>query len=164
MDNGHPHAKRKRGRPSTYTRKVADQIIQRFEAGETLREICRSHGMPPAPTVRHWVLDDVDGFAERYARARDLGIDAIVEDAIDRAKASGRDNVQVQADRLYVDTIKWYACKMAPRRYSDRQTVEHTGPAGGPVQIAAVEMTDDELAAIIAARRAPASADGSGSS
>lgn len=35
----------------------------------------------------------------------------------------------------------------------DKQVIEHTGKGGGPITVAAVDLTDDELAAIAAGRR-----------
>ena len=38
--------------------------------------------------------------------------------------------------RLVIDTIKWQAGKLAPKKYGDTARVAHTGPSGdGPVQI-----------------------------
>ena len=62
---------KKRGRPSKYTEAVAGEICTRLTGGETLREICRSSDhFPPESSVREWVVDDREGFAARYARAR----------------------------------------------------------------------------------------------
>jgi uncharacterized Zn finger protein (UPF0148 family) len=65
----------KRGRPSTYTPEVAAEICARLAAGESLLEICQSTEMPSEATVRGWAIDDVKGFASKYARARDIGLD-----------------------------------------------------------------------------------------
>ena len=40
---------------------------------------------------------------------------------------------------------------MAPDDWAER--IEHTGAGGGPITVAAVDLTDDELAAIAAGRR-----------
>lgn len=66
---------RKRGRPCTYTQEIAEQICQRLAGGESLLEICAGDAMPPESTVRGWVVDDVEGFAAKYTRARDIGLD-----------------------------------------------------------------------------------------
>lgn len=59
---------------TTYTRAIADEICQRLAAGEGLRALCREEAMPPRRTVQEWVKRDVDGFAARYAQARELGL------------------------------------------------------------------------------------------
>jgi hypothetical protein len=56
-----------RARP-VYTPELAHEICRRLAEGETLKVICREKGMPSASTVRRWVLDDVEGFADLYAR------------------------------------------------------------------------------------------------
>lgn len=37
------------------------------------------------------------------------------------------DSAAVQAARLRVDARKWIAAKLKPKRYGDRQTLEHEG-------------------------------------
>lgn len=59
---------------TAYTRAIADEICQRLAAGEGLRALCREEAMPPRRTVQDWVKRDVDGFAARYARAREAGV------------------------------------------------------------------------------------------
>src|SRR3569623_2592571 len=73
------------GRPSTYTADVARRICERLATGESLTSICKDDDMPPAPTVRLWALDDREGFAADYTRARDLGLDAMADELVDIA-------------------------------------------------------------------------------
>jgi hypothetical protein len=119
------------GRLSTFTAEIAETICRRLAEGEPLRAICRDEGMPPESTVRQWALDDVDGFAARYAHARELGIEAMAEQCIEIADDSGSDfsagddgpafNAEhVQRSKLRVDTRKWLLAKMAPKKYGDR--------------------------------------------
>ncbi len=60
------------GRPSTYSQEIADEVCRRLAGGESLRAICRDEGIPDESTVRLWALDDRDGFAAQYARAREV--------------------------------------------------------------------------------------------
>lgn len=134
------------GRPLTYTAEVGSVICKRLADGQTLRQICRDEGMPPESTVRGWVVDDVQGFAAQYARARDLGLDAVADELFEIADDGSNDrmvdeegNVTVDHDvlgrsKLRVDTRKWYLSKLAPKRYGDRTVTEHTGPNGGPIE------------------------------
>lgn len=133
------------GRPSTYSLEVAQQILERIASGEMLKDICASHGMPPAPTVRGWVIDDREGFASQYKRARELAcwemadeIKRISDDPAGDFTIDGDGKVtpnfeNVQRSRLRVDTRKWLLSKMLPRYFGDR--VEVSGPGGGPVQM-----------------------------
>jgi hypothetical protein len=129
------------GRPSTFTAELADKICAQLAAGLSLRAVCREEGMPPEVTVRRWVVDDVQGFAAQYARARDMGLDAMADELVAIAdtpqigtksvsKATGLEITEgdmVEHRRLQVDARKWYLSKLAPKRYGDKQQVEHSG-------------------------------------
>ena len=117
------------GRPRLYTPELADEICTRLSEGETLTSICAPDGMPSMGAVWHWT-HDVEGFAERYARARELQGHAAADNAIAAAKKRSGDT---QADRLEFDALRWFAGKVAPRHYGDK--VDHTlaAPDGGPV-------------------------------
>lgn len=79
----------KMGRSSDYSQEVADLICQRMATGESLRSICRDDGMPAESTVRLWAVDDREGFAAQYARARDAQMDALSEDLLDISDGDG---------------------------------------------------------------------------
>jgi len=57
-----------------YTRELDETICQRLANGEALKAICREDAMPASRTVRTWVAKDLNGFAARYAQARELGL------------------------------------------------------------------------------------------
>jgi hypothetical protein len=133
------------GRPSTFAQDIADAICLRLAEGETLRQICRDDGMPPESTVRQWVIDQAE-FAAQYAKARDLGLDAMA-DALFEIADDGTNDTTVDEDgnvftnhdviarsRLRVDTRKWYLSKLAPKRYGDKLVMQ--GDAENPVHVA----------------------------
>ena len=134
----------KRGRPSRYSQELADAICERLAEGESLRAICRDEGMPPEPTVRGWVIDDAQGFAAQYARARDIGLDVMADELLNiadtpvegvRREESEGGAKEVREDmlghrRLQVDARKWYLSKLAPKKYGERSAVELTVPGG----------------------------------
>jgi hypothetical protein len=55
------------------TAELAETVLERLMDGRTLPDVCRDDGMPAAETIRRWVLDDREGFAARYLRARQIG-------------------------------------------------------------------------------------------
>jgi hypothetical protein len=136
-------AKRK-GRPTEYTEALARRIIIRLADGEGLNKICKPISMPAESMVREWVIDDVGGFAAKYARGRDIGLDVRAERLGQTASsAQGKDGAGVQAVRLMVDTEKWYLSKLAPKRYGDRLNLD----VEAKVEIR--ELTDEQLEARI---------------
>lgn len=133
------------GRPSSFTQETADTICSRIANGESLRTICASETMPAASTVFKWLAERKD-FSEQYARARedqaDFYAEQIVEIAdeevtmIKRGKhqpgGSDEDDGEVEVafdptavarNRLRVDARKWYASKLAPKKYGEKVAI-----------------------------------------
>lgn len=149
----------KRGRPSKYTEKLAAEVCERIAAGESLREICSDAHIPSAGTVRGWVVDDREGFSERYARACEQRawlwaeelldiVDDSSNDYVARQRADGSsydefNSEAVQRSRLRADTRKWLLSRLIPRHFGDKQQHEHTGEGGGPLQISVVRYGED---------------------
>src|SRR3990167_4573913 len=130
---------------SKYRHELAERILVELSKGLSLRSACRVvHGAPDESTVRMWAKDNVADFAPQYARARDVGMDSIVDGLIELSDSANGQNAN--AIRLMVDTRKWVASKIAPKRYGDQLTL--TGADGGPIQVAAVD--DRELARRVA--------------
>ena len=135
---------KKRGRQTTYTKAKADEILDRLAGGESLSKICRSRHLPPHSTVLRWVKDDRHGFADRYARAREIQCDVMFDEldelsqkALKVAKGApgtGEAGARVQAIKLEIDTRKWILAKRFPERWAERVKNEHTGKDGGPIR------------------------------
>lgn len=109
---------------SKYTREVADKVCELIAEGQTLRKIEQMPGMPAKSTINGWALDDVDGFAGRYARAqhiRTYGMRDEIVDITDDPQLSPEDK------RVRVDTRKWVMAKTLPKEFGDRIQHEHTG-------------------------------------
>jgi len=133
------------GRKTTYSAQVADAVLARLATGETLRAICRDEGMPPESSVREWALDDREGFAARYARAREMGAYAMADemleivddgsnDWMERRKSNGEiepalNNEHVQRSRLRADKRQWLLSKILPRVFGDKLDVTTQGQA-----------------------------------
>ncbi len=142
-------------RPSIYTDDLAVRICQRLAAGDSLRSICADDEMPNASTVHAWVLTHEE-FSKQYARAREMQAEHYLDEIIEIADDSMLDkfvddNGSVRTDsevvarsRLRVDTRKWAMSKMAPRKYGDKITNEHTGKDGGPIETK--ELSDNDRA------------------
>jgi hypothetical protein len=111
------------GRPSLKAPELCDEIVQRISEGEPLRQICRDEHMPEWRTVYDWVAGDAE-FAARIARARELGFDAIAEQALDIA--DDRDD-EPASRRVRVETRLKLLAKWSPKKYGDKLEHEHKG-------------------------------------
>ena len=125
------------GRPTKYSRRVADAILLDIAVGEhSLRHACAAHGVPPG-TFSGWVVDDVDGLAERYMRARRIRAHGWADEIIEIADFKGDDFVEtdrgvafnreaVQRSSLKVDTRKWLLSKMLRDEFGEKVQVNGT--------------------------------------
>lgn len=150
------------GRPKgdTYTEAVADQICERISDGETLRAICRSPGMPAWRTVYGWLVAH-DDFSARIARAREMGYDAISQEALDIAdtplegvRTEVADDGKTKETRedmlghrkLQIETRLKLLAKWDPKRYGEK--IVHAGDPESPL-VAQLVVTGTDLAAKI---------------
>ena len=145
--------------PHAYDMSVAaDAVLDGIVEGGSLREVCGSPGLPSVTTFMRWLADERnENLRERYARARELQAEYMAEDILEiadeecttvRADKHGTqddgdgktevvfDSVAVQRNRLRVDARKWLLSKLAPKKYGDKVTQEHTGANGGAIQVA----------------------------
>jgi hypothetical protein len=133
------------GRPSIYTPEIAALICAQIADGHSLRKICRAEGIPSLTTIFEW-LGSKPEFAEQYARAKEAQADAMAEDILDIADMpperteKGVDSADVAHMRLRIDTRKWIASKLKPKKYGDKIEQEIKGEMGLTVQI--VRMSD----------------------
>lgn len=111
-------------RPSKFSQPVADEICRRIADGESLRKMCEGDDMPSAETVRRWLADEKHAeFRGQYACAREAQGDSYAERAVDEALGAN----DAAIGRLRMDALKWAASKLAPKKYGDKITQEHTG-------------------------------------
>lgn len=142
-------------RPSDYTPEIADIICGRLAEGESLRAVCETEDLPDKSTVFRWLASKPE-FRDQYARAREIQAETLVDEILEisddarndymAALGEGEDTLayrlngeHVQRSRLRVDSRKWFASKVAPKKYGDKVTQEVTGPEGGPVQLQRIE-------------------------
>lgn len=91
-------------------------------------------------TLIKWLEDN---HSDLYARAREARADKLAEDMLEIADSDSTyidekgieriDSGAVQRDRLRVDSRKWLASKMFPKKYGDKLTSEITGKDGAPL-------------------------------
>ena len=121
-----------RGRPTEFTQDVADAICARLIGGESLRTICADPAMPADRTVYQWLAKD-ETFAQQYARGREAQMEAMAADIMEISDEPATEPVEVQRNKLRVDTRRWLMSKLAAKKYGDK--VVHQGDAEQPVEI-----------------------------
>ena len=140
--------KSKMGRPSGYSKEIADTICTRLGLGESLRAICRDPEMPSQSVIYKWLQVHED-FVEQYARARDLQADTHFDMITDIADETPEtvpvydkegnvidiklDSAYIQWQRQRIEARKWAAMKLKPKKYGDRQIL--AGDDNAPVVV-----------------------------
>lgn len=134
----------KKGRPSSYNEEIAEKICAGIMAGYGLRKICSQEGFPHIATLFVWLSKADHPFYEQYARAREVQAEFLADELIELADDDSRDvsgelqmpnGVAVQRSRLKVDTRKWIASKLLPKRYGDKVQSELTGKDGKDLEL-----------------------------
>ena len=132
------------GRPTIYTPELAIKICDLLSDGISLRRVCSMESMPSKTTVLRWIRDNED-FRSQYTRAKEESADAHADDMIDIADDGTNDWTEkldkdgnptgvmvadqdhINRSRLRVDTRKWIAAKLKPKKYGDKVEHEHSG-------------------------------------
>lgn len=129
------------GRPSIYTPELIDAICERVADGESMRKICRDEHMPAMTTIFRWLRENPE-FREQYEAATDMRADSFAEDMLDIAdippqinEKGGVDSGDVAHMRLRIDTRKWIASKLKPKKYGDKIEQEINGDLSLTVNI-----------------------------
>jgi len=114
-----PRILHKGGPRTLYSKRVADEICRRLASGRSLASIASDPGMPAAPTVVDWVNKDVDGFHAAYARARELGHQAMADEILEIADDSTKDwkEVRGKGPRFNRDNLQRAELRIAARRF-----------------------------------------------
>ena len=93
-------------------------------------------------------------FLEQYARARELQTDIFIDEIIDIADGTEND---VQRDRLRIDSRKWIASKLKPKKYGAFKTIEYKDQVLTPIDPR--ELTSNELTLLIKSESTPVKPD-----
>lgn len=112
---------------------VQERLLRRVMLGESVIGICKDDDMPSKGTVFKWLNDEPDFFAA-YWIAKAWYTETAVEEIREIADAdmptytdeNGNrrvDPAAVAQARLRIDTRKWIAGKLNPRRYGDSSTL-----------------------------------------
>lgn len=143
----------KRGRPTKYNEKMAARICKHIAEGKALISLCKEDGYPHFVTVFRW-FDKYPEFCKQYAKAKEIYAERVAEEIISIADDTSEDEIFAEAEdgsgqtakrfcnkefilrsRLRVDARKWIAARLLPKKYGDKQAIEHSGPDGDPIPV-----------------------------
>jgi hypothetical protein len=130
-------ATRKMNAPEQKIRMTLDRVCAGVSLGKSTRAMCIEAGISQR-LLWSWLAGNAE-FMEQYLRARELCVDAYAEEIIeisdDRSQdlhvdEKGREVTNREAiarTQLRSDARKWYASRLAPKKYGDKATEAQIG-------------------------------------
>lgn len=128
------------GRPSKYSPEIANKICTQISTThKSLKTICSPEDMPDVSTVLRWLADDKhEEFRNQYARAKEEQADLLVEEMIEISDDGTNDTIYTDKgamedkewtgrSKLRVETRKWIASKLKPKKYGEKLDVTSGG-------------------------------------
>ena len=118
------------GRPTKYNQEIADRICELISTtSKSMRTICNEVGINYISHLR-WIREHEE-YSTQYARAKDDQSDLLIEEMIEIADDSSGDSKvtdngevinseYVQRSKIRIDTRKWIASKLKPKKYGDK--------------------------------------------
>ena len=133
-----------------------DAIIEWISDGKTLRDYCRQPNTPDHTTVYDW-LDEDESFSHRFARARDIGADAIAQETLEIADDASNDWMErkdkddqtvgwvlngehVQRSKLRIETRLKLLAKWNPKKYGDKLDLTSSDGSMTPKDVTGFQM------------------------
>lgn len=122
----------KRGRPTTITPEIIEQIFEWVAQGNSENKFFDAPGTPGWSTWCFYKSKADRDFQDRYARAKSSCFQVWQRKLIDIATDESRDlqpdgkggfksdNTAVNRDRLKIDTMKWIMSKLESKVYGDK--------------------------------------------
>lgn len=107
----------------TLSEAVFNEICTRIANGQSLRQICKLKTMPSMAAFFNWVNADAK-LLEQYTRARETQAEHHADEMVLIADDL---NIPPEHKRIMIDARKWKASKQAPKKFGDKQEVNHTG-------------------------------------
>lgn len=120
----------------THKTKLINKICDLISKGMSRNEACEKEKLYPS-TFREWIKKD-ESKSIQYARAIEDRANFLFEEIITIADSQENDKMDIDGviitnhnainrNRLQVDARKWVLSKMMPRKYGDKQAIEHSG-------------------------------------
>lgn len=125
--------------------------------------------LPTYSTIMLW-LDEDRSLSERYEKAKAAQADFMADELLEIADDGRNDWMEklgkdgqpvgfivngehVQRSRLRVDTRKWLAAKLRPKKYGEKVDLNHGGQPENPVQVATKVVVVPQKSAAVVEKR-----------
>lgn len=121
-------------RPTKYNKELADKICSEIATShKSLRKICKQEKIS-VQAVLNWLNDETKPeFLAQYTRAREAQADFLADEMLEVAlRRTGDDKAfvginRIQRDRVIIDTMKFIASKLKPKKYGDKMDLTTDG-------------------------------------
>lgn len=149
------------GRPSIYTEELVNEICETIaHSNRGLAYHCSKNEHWPNPsTIYDWLDDPKKAeFSKRYARAKDTQIEFLMDEILEISDDTSQDTISftkpngeevemenkewVNRSKLKVDTRKWIAAHLKPKKYGDKLDITSDNK---PIQRTIVKWGDKTL-------------------
>lgn len=125
-----------------FNQKVADEICGELATtSKSLARVLHEREDWPGPTTIYKWLRECEAFAKQYARAKEDQADMLAEEIIEIADNNRFDREafvginHIQRAKLMVDSRKFIAAKLKPKKYGDKLDLTSDGEKIEPVVI-----------------------------
>ena len=116
-------AQSKVGRPSKYNDELADKMMIEIASGMSVRALCEDlDWTPDKKTFYTWMFKHPE-FLHKYEIAKAAQAQwaaELIEEIADNATIE-----TIQVDKLRTDVRKWTSSRLLPKKYGDKQTIDH---------------------------------------
>lgn len=104
---------------------MADEIVLRYERGETCRQICAHEHLPVVTTLYRWMREGVDDLKQRIDRAQPAHAQSLMDIAMERGDAAHDVNT-ASAARVQSHILMSTAARIDRARWGDTKDVTVT--------------------------------------
>ena len=142
---------KKRGAPTIKTPELLEAICAGISLGKSARAMCVEAGISQR-VLWNWLASDTE-LMKQYLRAKELCVDAYAEEIIEISDDGSRDTYTdekgkevidrevIARSQLRIDARKWYASRLAPKKYGDKLSAMQDGGDMGKPVVHRVEVT-----------------------
>lgn len=118
--------KKKNGRPSHFSAKLAATICWKVATGMTIVEIAAEDDMPAERTIYQW-LNKHESFAQDYAQARIQQNDRHQDEMIHLENAVLAGAIDADAFNAVARQRNWRSERMQPKKWGKQIALNHSG-------------------------------------